>query len=146
MQTTESSIIVEARIHASPEQVWKAWTEPNLLKTWFGSDPNGKVLDAKTDPVPGGKFEVTFRDSDGTEHTCFGVYREVQESSRLTFTWQWKNEPGVESFIILSLAPHGYSTRLQLEHINPGPGSNHDYVEGWQKTFAKLEKVMRIPF
>jgi uncharacterized protein YndB with AHSA1/START domain len=146
METNQASIVVESIIHASPQQVWKAWTDPNLLKHWFGSDPNGKVLSAKLDPKPAGNFEVTFCDGDGTEHTCSGTYREVEEYTRLSFTWRWKSEPGVESFIILSLVPQGYSTHLKLEHINPGTGSDHDYIKGWQSTFAKLEKMMRIPF
>jgi uncharacterized protein YndB with AHSA1/START domain len=146
METNNDAILVEAIIHASPKQVWKAWTDPNLLKYWFGSDPNGKVLEAKIDPRPGGNFEVTFCDSDGTEHTCSGVYKDVLEFNRLTFSWRWKSEPGVESFIILSLFPDGHSTRMQLEHLNPGSGSKHDYIKGWQSTFTKLEKLMRIPF
>jgi uncharacterized protein YndB with AHSA1/START domain len=87
---------------------------------------------------------VTFCDGDGTEHTCSGTYREVEEYTRLTFTWQWKNEPGNESFIILNLVPEGYATRLQLEHLNTGTGSKHDYIKGWQSSFAKLERLMRI--
>jgi uncharacterized protein YndB with AHSA1/START domain len=145
MDTKKDVIMVEAVIHASPQQVWKAWTDPKLVKGWFGSDPNGKVLDAKLDPRPGGNFEISFCDADGTEHTCSGVYREVTEFEKLSFTWQWKSEPGVESFIVVTMVPRGYSTKMQLEQFNSDTGSEHDYIEGWKSSFTKLERMMRLP-
>ena len=47
----------------------------------------------------GGSFEVSFMDSDGTEHTCSGVYADVQPETKLSFSWRWKSEPGVETFV-----------------------------------------------
>jgi uncharacterized protein YndB with AHSA1/START domain len=53
------------------------------------SDPKGKGLKAELDVRPGGYFEITFQDSDRTEHTCSGFYDEVRVLSKLTFSWQW---------------------------------------------------------
>lgn len=144
MGTDNSSIFIVSTINSSIESVWEAWTRPSLIMKWFGSDPNGKVLKAELDVRPGGYFEITFQDSDLTEHTCSGIYNEVQAFSKLTFSWQWKSEPGVESFIILLLTPEGKSTRMQFEHKNLGSGSKHDYIKGWQSTFSKLERVAGI--
>lgn len=99
MAVDNSSVSIETTIHSSIERVWEAWTNPTLIMNWFGSDPNGKVLKAELDVRPGGYFEVTFQDSDLTEHTCSGIYDEVQAMSKLTFSWQWKSESGIESFI-----------------------------------------------
>jgi len=142
METSKTTILVETTVNARIEKVWKAWTDPTVIMKWFGSDPNGKVLDAKLDVRAGGYFEVTFIDSDLTEHTCSGVYHEVQPFRRLSFTWHWKTEPGVESFIRLTLTPESDITRMQLEHSNLGVGSKHDYIKGWQSTFAKLERLL----
>lgn len=137
-----SNVSVETLINAPIEKVWRAWTEPALVMGWFGSDPGGKVLKAALDVRPGGYFEVTFRDADLTEHTCSGIYKEVQEYSRLTFSWNWKSEPGIESFIILTLVSENKVTNMRLEHINPGTASKHDYIKGWQSTFSKLERML----
>ncbi|MGZ5190796.1 MAG: SRPBCC family protein [Flavisolibacter sp.] len=144
MGIDDSSIFIETTFKSSIEKIWEAWTNPNLILKWFGSDPNGKVLKADLDVRPGGFFEITFQDSELTEHTCSGIYEEVQVLSKLTFSWQWKSEPGVESFIIVLLTPEGKSTRMQFEHKNPGSGSKHDYVKGWQNTFTKLERLLAI--
>jgi uncharacterized protein YndB with AHSA1/START domain len=120
----------------------EAWTEPTVIMKWFGSDPKGKVLSAKLDVRPGGSFEVVFKDADQTEHTCRGIYTEIEKLSKLIFTWHWKSEPSVESFIVLLLTEEGKSTKMQFEHLNFGNGSKHDYVKGWQSTFLKLQQLL----
>jgi len=144
MTTDNSSIFIETTFKASIEKVWDAWTNSTQIMNWFGSDPKGKVLKAELDVRPGGNFEVTFQDSDQTEHTCSGIYDEVLPLGKLTFSWQWKSEPAVESFVILLLTPEGKSTRMQFEHKNLGSDSKHDYEWGWQNTFSKLERLLTI--
>lgn len=141
-EITRDSVFIESTIHASVEKVWQAWTEPSVIMKWFGSDPNGEVLSAKLDVRPGGSFEVTFRDSNQTEHTCSGIYKEIENLRKLTFTWQWRSEPSVESFIVLLLNENGKSTKMQFEHMDFGNGSKHNYVKGWQSTFLKLDQLL----
>lgn len=144
MKTDDSSILIEKHFKTSIGKIWDAWTTPTLIMNWFGSDPKGKVLKAVLDVRPGGNFEITFQDSDLTEHTCSGVYNEVRAQNKLTFSWQWKSEPGVESFILLLLIPEGKSTRMQFEHKNLVSDSKHEYAKGWQNTFSKLERMLGV--
>lgn len=95
---------------------------------------------------PGGQFEITFCDSDSTEHTCTGIYKEVQNLEKLTFTWMWKNEPGVESFVSIVFQAEGNSTRMQFEHAKTGTESKHAYYKGWLATFSKLERMLNPGF
>ena len=142
MLQDDSLVLLEITFNTSLENVWEAWTNPVCLMNWFGSDPNGKVLKAEVDVRPGGYFTITFQDADLTEHTCFGMYAEVEALRKLAFSWQWKSEPGVESFITVLLTPGEKFTRMQFEHKNFGSGSKHDYEKGWQSTFLKLEKLL----
>ena len=142
METSKDVIFIETTIHAPVEKVWQAWTEPNIIMKWFGSDPKGEVLSAKLDVRQGGNFEVTFKDSDQAEHTCYGIYTEIEKLSKLAFTWHWKSEPGTESFIVLLLTEEGKSTKMEFKHMNLGSGSKHDYAKGWQSTFLKLEQIL----
>lgn len=138
----ENSISLEKILHVSLEKVWSAWTDPAHVTKWFGSDPNGKVLQAKLDVRPGGRFEITFEDPDRTEHTCSGVYDVVEKFKKLTFSWMWRSEPGVESFVTIELTSDSGNTRMQFEHANLGLASKHNYIKGWESTFMKLEKVL----
>jgi uncharacterized protein YndB with AHSA1/START domain len=93
MSAREISI---TRIYQAPrEEVWKAWTEPERLATWWGKRGWNAVLSSITlDVRPGGTFRVTtISDEDGGEMTTAGVYREVVAPERLVL-----EEPPGESW------------------------------------------------
>jgi uncharacterized protein YndB with AHSA1/START domain len=136
-------IRIEIRIEASLQKVWEAWTDPDIILQWIGSEPESKGLSAELQVHPGGKFEIHFLSSDQTEHVCFGVYREVVAYNKLSFSWQWKSEPDVESLVSLSLKPVGQLTLMHFEHRGVGYQSAHNYTEGWKGAFLKLNKLLQ---
>jgi uncharacterized protein YndB with AHSA1/START domain len=80
--------ITITRVYDAPrELVWRAWTEPERLATWWGKRgwtaiPESIVIDAR----PGGLFRVTTVNAEGVEMTTDGVFAEVVEPERLVFT------------------------------------------------------------
>ena len=121
----DDTISIEILIHAAVQEVWKAWTDPVLILKWFGSDADGKGLKAELDVRPGGIYEISFSASDRSEHTCSGVYAVVKEFSKLTFTWTWKSEPGVESLVTVLLYPEGDHTLMSFKHAHVGNEFNY---------------------
>ena len=143
--TTPSSrsVHIAWEFHYPPAKVWQAWTDPAIAKVWFGSDPNGTVLAAKMDVRINGVFAVTFANSDGTEFTAQGMYKEVHEPQRLVFTWGWANQPEVNELISLEFSPDDDGTLMTFEQSNIDPSTSmHNYEEGWRSTFQKLEKAL----
>ena len=136
------TISISKTFHASIEKIWAAWTDPSIISKWFGSDPNGIVLNAMMDVMPGGHFAITFKDGNGTEHTCYGVYRDVQPYDKLSFSWMWRSEPGVSSFVTVLLMPQQDGTCMQFEHANVGNASallGSEGVDGLLVGGASLE-------
>ena len=129
---TPTSVHIERHFDVLPGKVWRGWTDPEVVRQWFGSDPAGKVLAVQLDVRPGGSFEVSFMDSDGTEHTCSGVYADVQPETKLSFSWRWKSEPGVETFVSVLLERRGTGTQMYFEHAQVGSASLHDHATGWR--------------
>ena len=138
----EDSINLEIKIDAPFQAVWKAWTDPALILQWIGSDPKGEGMNAQMDVRPGGMYEISFRGSDRVKHTCFGMYTEVKEFRKLIFSWEWKSEPGVESFVTIELTPDGDFTLMDFEHSHVGNRSRHNYQAGWRATFEKLTHLL----
>ena len=132
------------RYAESPQKVWRAWTDPELVKLWFGSDPNGKVLSARLDLRPGGEFEITFANSDQTEYTCFGTYKVIELDGKLSFSWAWKNNPKITEFVTVLLQSDQMGTTMTFIHDNIHPSTAHNYEIGWNSTFEKLEKVLKM--
>ena len=72
-------------IDAPRDKVFKAWTDPELIKQWF-TPPPFKTVFANVDVRPGGSSMIIMRGPDGTEIPCPGIYLEVVENERLVFT------------------------------------------------------------
>jgi len=144
MQTTSNhSIRISWNFSHPLAKLWQAWTDPATAKLWFGSDPSGKVLDAKFDVRVNSLFSVTFANSDGTEFTCQGTYKEIDPPNRLVFTWGWANQPEVAELVALQFTPNEHGTLMYFEQSNIDPSTTlHNYEEGWRSTFEKLEKAL----
>jgi len=140
---SNDTVNLEVMFSAPLEKVWEAWTDAALVLKWVGSDPNGRGKSAALDVRPGGEYKISFENADGAGHTFSGVYKEVDPCRELAFTWEWENEPGVESFVTVLLTPEGDRTRMYFEHARVGFGSAHNYAEGWTSTFGKLERMLR---
>ncbi len=71
---------------ASREKVFRAWTDPEELKKWFG--PIGySTLIAEVDLRVGGKYRLGMRKlPDGDIFYLTGTYREVRTPEKLVYT------------------------------------------------------------
>ena len=136
----ENTVVIERVFNAPIELMWMIWTQPEYIKMWFGSDPNGIVLSAEINLSVGDKYSISFNDSDGTLHTAFGKYLEIIEWSKLYFTFEWKSEPGHISELIVEFIPKAEKTITILTHTNLNPNSVHGYTEGWNGTMDKIIK------
>ena len=82
------AVISITRVFDAPrEQVWRAWTEPERLATWWGKRGwSTPVASVELDVRPGGVFRLnSINDEDGREMPMDAVYREVVEAERLVF-------------------------------------------------------------
>jgi uncharacterized protein YndB with AHSA1/START domain len=77
--------LVITRVFDAPRAlVWKAWTEIDHLKRWWG--PKGFAMGACTlDFRPGGAFHYSMRTPDGRELWGKFVYREIVVPERIVF-------------------------------------------------------------
>jgi len=143
MVSDNGDVFLELLFNASPKALWEAWTNPLQIMQWFGSDPRGKGLKADIDVRPGGSFEISFADSNFTTHTCSGIYEKVEMNQLLAFSWTWKSEPEVTSFVEVRLIPNGNTTTMKFSHTGVGHLSAHNYEQGWIDTFLKMEQVIK---
>jgi uncharacterized protein YndB with AHSA1/START domain len=85
--TTLHEITIRRVFDAPRALVWKAWTEPERLATWWGKRGWSTPLESITMEIrPGGTFRLTsVNDEDGREMPFETVYREVVAPERLAF-------------------------------------------------------------
>jgi uncharacterized protein YndB with AHSA1/START domain len=65
--------------------IWRAWTEPALLKPWFCPLP-WKTIDCEIDLRPGGIFRTTMQSPEGKEFPGTGCYLELIPNEKLVWT------------------------------------------------------------
>jgi uncharacterized protein YndB with AHSA1/START domain len=87
-------ITITRVLDAPRELVWKAWTEPERLASWWGPPGWSTEVETVTMEVrPGGTFRLTSVSDEGEEMPVAGVYREVIEPERLVL-----EEPAEQSW------------------------------------------------
>jgi uncharacterized protein YndB with AHSA1/START domain len=138
------SLTLERFYPVAPEQVWRAWTDPQALKRWFGPGGAQPVALAELDVRVGGRFRVQFGGPGGAEHEVQGVYREVVPNRRLVFTWTWpRSTPERESLVSIELRKAGRGTELVFTHAQHYDEAVRDgHRRGWSETFIKLERYL----
>lgn len=136
------ALTLARKFDAPPELVWRAWTEPEALKRWFGPDA-GAVLKAETDVRVGGRFHVVFKTLDGESHDVSGTYREVDPPRKLVFSWAWISTPERVSQVTLRFEPEDDGTAFTLLHERFFDAAARDgHARGWSGSLEKLEKFL----
>jgi uncharacterized protein YndB with AHSA1/START domain len=95
---SELKAIEITRVFDAPrEMVWKAWTDPELVKQWWG--PEGfSAPSIKIDLRVGGKYIFAMQGQKGTEWEnvmySAGIYREIVPNEKLVVTDYFSDEEG----------------------------------------------------
>jgi uncharacterized protein YndB with AHSA1/START domain len=138
------SLTLTRRFPVAPEKVWRAWTDPQALKQWFGPGGPQPVALAEFDLRVGGRFRIAFGGPQGDEHLCAGVYREVVPNRKLVFTWSWpRTTPERESLVTIELRKVAEGTELVFRHEQLFDEKvRDDHRRGWSETLVKLERFV----
>jgi uncharacterized protein YndB with AHSA1/START domain len=151
--TTE--LILERVVPVPPEAVWRAWTDPELLKQWFCPLP-WRTVEAELDLRPGGIFRTVMQGPAGERHDHAGCYLEVDAPHRLV----WTNtllpgyapatlDPAVPAFTcILTLQAVEGGTRYTARAIHrdaAGAQAHADmgFHEGWGAALTQLVDAVK---
>lgn len=138
-ETASGPVLEMTRIiPASPNQVFAAWSDPNLIGKWFG--PEGTHCESvEVDFRVGGHYRFACATSKGI-FTVKGTYLEINEPTRLVFDWSWEHENTVRTTVEVSLRDaDGGQTELTLKQsgfASTESAESHDH--GWSGSFARM--------
>lgn len=159
----DANAFVITRVFDAPRDlVFKAWTEAERLRHWWG--PKGfALLSCNIDLRPGGVFHYSLRTPDGTVIWAKWIFREIVAPERLTFVVAFSDEAGgttrnpwsadwpLETLSALTLAEQDGRTMLTLrwtplnaaEHERKTFEAGHDSMrQGWTGTLDKLTEYL----
>jgi len=151
-------LVLERTLNAPRELVWRAWTDPELLKQWFGPKPY-LISELEMDLTPGGIFRIRMTGPEGfdTGHGNAGCVLEVVEGEKLTWTSalgpQYRPAEmgeGCESFPMTAIvtfadAPGGKTLyRAVALHKDEADRDSHEamgFQDGWGTCADQLEEL-----
>lgn len=84
-----TSITVESELNASPEKVWKIWTDPKHIVKWNAASEDWHTPRAENDLRTGGKFTSRMEAKDGSSGFDFsGIYSNVEYLKNIAYTME----------------------------------------------------------
>lgn len=136
---------------APPEKVYRAWTEPDLLKQWFAPLPWTTPV-AQLDLRPGGANLIIMRSPAGEDFPNRGVYLEVVKNERLVFTdaytraWEPSDRPFMT--VILTFEEFEGKTRYtaRVRHWTVADREAHEqrgFHQGWGQCADQLAELLK---
>jgi uncharacterized protein YndB with AHSA1/START domain len=143
--TQESSLVVRIKrtFAAPPEEVFDAWTSPEVMRRWFHPAPDWDTPEAEVDLRVGGKVRVVMRRPDGTEAEAQGEYTLIERPHRLLMTWTFDDDPSNEQLIELSFSESEGSTTVLMVNSGISSDERRDAQDwGWHGCFDELERLL----
>jgi uncharacterized protein YndB with AHSA1/START domain len=151
---TGHDLELERIVDLTPEQVWAAWTRPELLTQWFTPAP-WTTPEAEIDLRPGGMFRTVMRSPEGETNEGSGCYLEVDEPRRLVWTSALGpgfapndfSDGGFPFTAVLTLEAVSGGTRyhVRLMHATAADAAEHaemGFADGWSAALDQLVELM----
>jgi uncharacterized protein YndB with AHSA1/START domain len=140
----EFELRIERTFDASAEEVFDAWTNPEILRRWFHAGPNWNTPTAEVDLRVGGKVRVAMREPDGTEHAMGGEYTLVDRPRRLAMTWTFDDWPEKQQLIELEFTERDGRTTVVLTNSGIATEQQRDDQDhGWHDCLDQLERALQ---
>ena len=147
---SDTQILIKREFDAPRHLVYRAYTEPALIKRWWSGD-RGEVTSVEVDLRPGGKWRYVMRANDGFEVAFHGEYREIVPNERLVSTEVYEGAPNAEAAAALDTATFeekdGRATLTILQQL-PSKDVRDAIINsgmegGLQEAFDHLEQVLK---
>jgi len=152
-QSEKQELTITRVFDAPRELVWKAWTDPERVKQWWGPE-HFTAPHCTMDFRVGGTYLFCMRAPDGKNYWTTGVYREIVPMDRIVYTDSFADEHGnrvsgshygmgdefpKEMVVTLTFEDYEGKTRFTLQHAGMPAGTHREMASaGWNGSLDKL--------
>lgn len=128
-------VIATRSINASPQEVFRAWTDPERFRRWF--ETTQLIMHPQKDDLY--FIEVQWEERLWAH---YGRYLQIDAPRLLKFTWMSEATQGKDSVVTVELSSRdGKRTDLRLTHVGlPDNQLGRGHEEGWKQALVSLAK------
>ena len=134
---------IERTFAASAEEVFDAWTSPDVMRRSFHCNSAWETPVADVDLQVGGKIRVVMRRPDGTEVEAQGIFTLIDRPHRLVMTWTFDDDPLNEQLLELSFTESKGATTVLLVNSRISSDERRDeQTKGWRGCLGELDRLL----
>ena len=140
----ENSVSLHRILNASPEKIYRAFTDANAMASWI--PPYGFLCVVHSmDVKQGGNYRMSFINfSTGNGHSFGGTYLELKPNHFIKYTDKFE-DPKLTGEMVTSVWLKRVSCGTELKIIQEGIPSvipTEMCYLGWQESLEKLKKLV----
>jgi uncharacterized protein YndB with AHSA1/START domain len=141
-EETGQELRIERTFAAPAEEVFDAWTSPEVMRRWFHAFEDWETPEAEVDLREGGKVRVVMRRPDGRDSGMGGEYRLIDRPHRLVMTWTFDDHPANEQLIELTFSESEGSTTVLMVNSRISTNERRESQDmGWYGCFTELQRI-----
>lgn len=149
--TNDLELVITKLIDATPDKVYRCWTDAALLPKWFAPKP-WTTPRVELDVRPGGANLIVMAGPDGSEFPNRGVYLELTPNRKIVFTDAFTSAwiPSAKPFFVgtITFDDEGGKTRYTARagHWTKEDRDAHEkmgFHEGWMQCANQLEELAK---
>ncbi len=155
MANDRKELVITRTFNAPRELVWRAWTDQNMIKRWWG--PRGVTNPTcEWDARPGGKINIVMLagkelgDFAGQKWPMTGTFREVTPQSRLVYTANALDDVKdilLETETTVDFEGLGGKTKMKIHIVVTKAGPKAAFAlqgmeVGWNQQIDKLGEML----
>jgi uncharacterized protein YndB with AHSA1/START domain len=142
-EETGHVVRIERTFDASAEDVFDAWTSPEVMRRWLHVRPDWETPTAEVDLRVGGKVRIVMRTPEGVRAGMGGEYMLIDRPHRLVMTWTFDDDPTNEQLIELSFTEAEGATTVRMVNSRISTGERRESQDdGWNGCLDELERAL----
>lgn len=157
--STDKEVCIIKVFNADRERVFKAWTEPELLKQWFA--PEGCTISyTEIDIRIGGRYHSCIDNPEFGKCWCIGEYKEIIAPEKIVFTMINADENGKpidpstigmdkdwpgETLVTITLTEnHGQTTLTLRQTVSESLARKTGAYPSWLQMLTQINDILNL--
>ena len=145
----DTHVVVTRHFQALPEKVYRARTEPELLKKWLLGPEGWTMPVCINDARPGGKIRYEWSDGKGAGFHLTGEYVELEPYSRIVHVERMHlPDPTPDNHVETRFEADGAGTLMTMRMTLPDKETREAMLatgmdQGMEASYARMEELMQ---
>jgi uncharacterized protein YndB with AHSA1/START domain len=143
----EKVIVVRRRFEASPEEVYRAHTDPALVQQWMLGPEGWTMPVCITEPKPGGKIRYEWSNGKGRGFYLTGEFIELDPPRRIVHVERMHMpDPTPDNRVETTFTAEGKGTLMVMRMSLPDAATRKAMLStgmehGMEASYARLERI-----